>query len=101
MYKMFFPKLSNNFKFFIFSEKWNPRDVPLRDVFRGVQLGLEAAMGEPRTQVCGVVVILDMKGLSFTHIMQFTPSFAKMVVDWIQVGFYFFELLFWAFHPKK
>ncbi|XP_050361726.1 alpha-tocopherol transfer protein-like [Nymphalis io] len=65
-------------------ERWNPRDVPLREVFRGVQLGLEAAMVEPRTQVCGVVVVLDMKGLSFTQIMQFTPSFAKMVVDWIQ-----------------
>ncbi|CAK1544175.1 unnamed protein product [Leptosia nina] len=65
-------------------ERWKPRDVPLSEVFRGVQLGLESAMEEPRTQVCGVNVVLDMNGLSFTQIMQFTPSFAKMVVDWIQ-----------------
>nr|ATY51970.1 CRAL-TRIO domain-containing protein [Bicyclus anynana] len=65
-------------------ERWNPRRVPLREVFRGVQLGLESAMVEPRTQVCGVSVILELKGLSFSQIMQFTPSFAKMVVDWIQ-----------------
>ncbi|CAH0726036.1 unnamed protein product, partial [Brenthis ino] len=65
-------------------ERWNPREVPLREVFRGVQLGLEAAMVEPRTQVCGVSVIMDMKGLSFSQVMQFTPSFAKMAVDWIQ-----------------
>lgn len=49
-------------------------------------MGLEAAMVEPLTQVNGVVSILDMKGLTFAQIMQFTPSFAKMIVDWIQVG---------------
>ncbi|OWR51027.1 hypothetical protein KGM_201346 [Danaus plexippus plexippus] len=65
-------------------ERWNPREVPLKEVFRGIQLGLEGAMVEPRTQVCGVAVVLNMKGLSFSQIMQFTPSFAKMVVDWIQ-----------------
>ncbi|KAL0849473.1 hypothetical protein ABMA28_013754 [Loxostege sticticalis] len=66
------------------SARWNPRDVSLTEVFRGVQLGLEAAMVEPLTQVNGVVSILDMKGLTFAQIMQFTPSFAKMIVDWIQ-----------------
>lgn len=59
--------------------------VSLTDVFRGTQMGLEAAMTEPSTQICGVIVIFDMKGLSFSHIMQFTPSYAKMVIDWIQV----------------
>ncbi|KAG6450369.1 alpha-tocopherol transfer protein-like [Manduca sexta] len=65
-------------------ERWNPRLVPLKDTFRGLQLGLEAAMAEEQTQVCGVVAIMDMKGLSFTHVMQFTPSYAKMMVEWIQ-----------------
>ncbi|XP_026757330.1 clavesin-2-like [Galleria mellonella] len=66
------------------SERWNPREVSLQEVFRGVQLGLEAAMVEPKTQVSGVITILDMKGLTLAQIMQMTPSFAKMVIDWIQ-----------------
>ncbi|CAH2067258.1 unnamed protein product, partial [Iphiclides podalirius] len=65
-------------------DRWQPRLVPLKEVFRGVQLALESAMSEPKTQINGVIVILDMKGLSFSQVMQFTPSFAKMVVDWIQ-----------------
>lgn len=65
-------------------ERWNPRLVPLKDTFRGLQLGLEAAMAEAQTQVCGVVAIMDMKGLSFTQVMHFTPSYAKMMVEWIQ-----------------
>ncbi|CAB3230631.1 unnamed protein product [Arctia plantaginis] len=65
-------------------ERWNPQDVPLTDVFRGIQMGLESAMVEPQTQICGIISIFDMKGLSFKHIMQFTPSYAKMVLEWIQ-----------------
>lgn len=45
---------------------------------------LEAATLEPETQVHGAVVIFDMNGLSLQQTWQFTPSFAKRIVDWLQ-----------------
>lgn len=41
-------------------------------------------MLEPETQVCGVVVVFDMDGLSLQQTWQFTPMFAKRIVDWLQ-----------------
>lgn len=55
------------------------------EVYKGCVLFLEAAMLEPETQVCGAVVIFDMEGLSMQQVWQFTPPFAKRIVDWLQV----------------
>lgn len=41
-------------------------------------------MLEPETQVNGAVVIFDMDGLSLQQTWQFTPAFAKRIVDWLQ-----------------
>ncbi|XP_025831172.1 alpha-tocopherol transfer protein isoform X1 [Agrilus planipennis] len=65
-------------------EKWKVKNVTLQDLFRSVMMALEIAMIEPRTQVGGVHVVLDMIGLSLNHVYQFTPYFAKMVLDWVQ-----------------
>ncbi|XP_026277912.1 alpha-tocopherol transfer protein isoform X2 [Frankliniella occidentalis] len=65
-------------------KKWKPKLCSLDEIFKGVMLVLEAAISEPRTQVCGVQVILDMDGLALTHVWQFTPGFAKAVVEWVQ-----------------
>lgn len=43
-------------------------------------------MLEPTSQVAGAVVIFDMDGLSLPQTMQFTPPFAKRIVDWLQVS---------------
>lgn len=65
-------------------KKWKPSQCSLDEVFKGCVLFLEAAMLEPETQICGAVVILDMEGLSMQHVLQFTPSFASRIVEWLQ-----------------
>lgn len=68
-----------------FTGKWKPAEVKLDEVFRGIVLFLEAAMLEPQTQVCGAIVIFDMDGLTLAQTTKFTPTFAKRIVDWLQV----------------
>lgn len=65
-------------------KRWNHKKVTLDEVFKGAVLFLEAAMLEPETQICGSVVIFDMDGLSLQQTWQFTPPFAKRIVDWLQ-----------------
>lgn len=54
------------------------------EVFKGCVLFLEAATLEPETQIHGAEVIFDMDGLSLQQTWQFTPAFAKRIVDWLQ-----------------
>lgn len=83
--------ISPNFKCFFFfkfdTEKWKPSKCSLNDLFRAIQVTIAASMLEPKTQICGGAVILDFSGLSLNHIMQFTPSFAALVLQWVQVIF--------------
>lgn len=65
-------------------KKWKHNKVSLDEVFKGAVIYLEAAMLEPTTQIAGAVVILDMDGLSLQQTWQFTPPFAKRLVDWLQ-----------------
>lgn len=47
---------------------------------------IEGAMLEPRTQVSGAVLIVDLEGMSLQHVIQFSPNFAKMLLEWVQVS---------------
>lgn len=67
------------------AEKWKHNKVSLDEVYRGCVLFLECAMLEPETQVAGAVLIFDMEGLSLQQVWQFTPPFAKRIVDLLQV----------------
>ncbi|XP_063838484.1 retinaldehyde-binding protein 1 isoform X1 [Ostrinia nubilalis] len=91
---------------------WNHNKCTLDEVFKGCVLFLEAAMLEPETQICGAVVIFDMEGLSMQQVWQFTPPFAKRIVDWLQESIpvrvkglyiinqpYVFNMVFQLFKP--
>ncbi|KAI5737755.1 hypothetical protein M8J76_016467 [Diaphorina citri] len=65
-------------------KNWKHKKVCLDEVFKGAVLFLEAAMMEPSSQVAGAQVIFDMDGLSLQQAWQFTPTFAKRIVDWLQ-----------------
>ncbi|SPP85483.1 alpha-tocopherol transfer protein-like isoform X2 [Drosophila guanche] len=65
-------------------KRWKHKQVSLDEVFKGAVIFLEAAMLEPETQIHGAVVIFDMDGLSLQQTWQFTPPFAKRIVDWLQ-----------------
>ncbi|XP_020286468.1 alpha-tocopherol transfer protein-like [Pseudomyrmex gracilis] len=65
-------------------KRWKPKEVSPNELFKGLILNLFVAMTEPKTQIAGGRAILDMDGLSLHHITYLTPSFAKMMVDFIQ-----------------
>ncbi|XP_076647670.1 alpha-tocopherol transfer protein isoform X1 [Halictus rubicundus] len=64
--------------------KWNTKEISIDEIFRSVMLSLDAAMAEPKTQIAGVHVILNMEGMSLRHVAQLTPTFAAMLTDWVQ-----------------
>ncbi|XP_068620962.1 alpha-tocopherol transfer protein isoform X1 [Battus philenor] len=93
-------------------KKWKHNKCSLDEVFKGCVLFLEGAMLEPETQICGAVVIFDMDGLSMQQVWQFTPPFAKRIVDWLQESIplrvkglyiinqpYIFNMVFQLFKP--
>ncbi|KAK6623156.1 hypothetical protein RUM43_009008 [Polyplax serrata] len=65
-------------------QKWKTSSCTLKEILRSAMLIVEAALEEPKTQINGVQVIIDMTGLALQHVWQFTPGFAKHVVDWVQ-----------------
>uniref|UniRef100_A0A0A9YIW8 Alpha-tocopherol transfer protein-like n=1 Tax=Lygus hesperus TaxID=30085 RepID=A0A0A9YIW8_LYGHE len=64
--------------------RWSPKAVSLVELVRGVMMVVEAALLEPHTQICGATIVIDMIGLPMSHVWQFSPGFAKMLLDWVQ-----------------
>lgn len=64
-------------------------------MFRSNVLALENAIRDPKTQIGGLVVLLDMSGLGFGHAKFLSPHLAKRTVEVIQEAF---PMRFKSFH---
>ncbi|CAH1175807.1 unnamed protein product [Phaedon cochleariae] len=76
-------------------DNFDSSKAAIEEVFRTNTLALENAVREPETQIAGLVVILDMAGLSLQHAKFFTPYYAKKMVELVQETF---PLRFKGFH---
>ena len=82
-------------RLFYFTALWDPNKVTADQIFRVFYLIHLGAMLEPESQISGVVVIMDFKGLGLKQVKGFTPSFSLRLLTFIQVItklFYVFPL---------
>lgn len=77
------------------SENCDPYKWPAEKVFRSNIMALENAIRDPRTQIGGLVVLLDMAGVRFAHAKFLSPHLAKRSAEVIQDSF---PMRFKAFH---
>ncbi|XP_049871713.1 clavesin-1-like [Pectinophora gossypiella] len=67
--------------------RWNTDAVPIVDVVRCALLMDEIAVMQPRLQILGVTIIVDLEGLSLRHVRQLTPTVANQIVSLMGVSF--------------
>ncbi|XP_066254794.1 alpha-tocopherol transfer protein-like [Euwallacea similis] len=76
-------------------DSFDSSKATIEDIFRTNILALEQIVREPETQIAGLVVVLDLAGLSLQHAKFFTPYYAKKMVELVQETF---PLRFKGFH---
>jgi len=63
---------------------WDPSKVTSDQVFRIFYLIHLAALQEPQSQICGVVVIMDFNGLGMKQVKGLSPAFSLRLLTFIQ-----------------
>uniref|UniRef100_V5HKT9 Putative tocopherol alpha transfer protein n=1 Tax=Ixodes ricinus TaxID=34613 RepID=V5HKT9_IXORI len=53
---------------------WNPGVCSLNEFFRAVIVGTEYCLLDQRFQIAGVVAVVDLEGLNFSHLLHYTPK---------------------------
>lgn len=80
------------------SDRWIPSNYPITENIRAIYLTLEKLIQSEETQVNGIVILADYKGVSLSKASHFGPFIAKKVIGILQVWPLFVTCLFlWVF----
>lgn len=64
----------------MFVGRWDTDAVPIEDVVRCALLMDEIAVMQPKLQILGVTIIVDLEGLNLRQVAQLTPTVAGQIV---------------------
>ncbi|CAK1542023.1 unnamed protein product [Leptosia nina] len=67
--------------------RWNSEEVPIEDVVRCALIMDEIAAMQPRLQILGVTIIVDLEGLGVRHVSKLTRTVASQIVALMGVSF--------------
>lgn len=65
-------------------DKWDHKCIDKYEMIRAFDVLVDLCRLEPETQIHGAVYILDLKGLTMSQTLQFTPNFIKSLLEIIQ-----------------
>lgn len=66
-------------------DRWIPSSYPITENIRVIYLTLEKLIQSEETQVNGIVILADYKGVSLSKASHFGPFIAKKVIGILQV----------------
>ncbi|XP_028155799.1 alpha-tocopherol transfer protein-like isoform X2 [Ostrinia furnacalis] len=66
---------------------WDPKTIPIEDLFKGTIMALELGLLEQRTQILGGVALFDLEDIGTQHAWQITPSVAARIVKLLVSSF--------------
>lgn len=66
-------------------DRWTPSNYPITENIRAIYLTLEKLIQSEETQVNGIVILADYKGVSLSKASHFGPFIAKKVIGILQV----------------
>lgn len=66
-------------------DRWIPSNYPITENIRAIYLTLEKLIQSEETQVNGIVILADYKGVSLSKASHFGPFIAKKVIGILQV----------------
>ncbi|XP_039758568.1 clavesin-1-like [Pararge aegeria] len=61
--------------------QWDPSEVPMEDLLRAGFVGSEIGCRNPKIQILGLTVILDLEGITLRQTAAVTPSVAYQIVS--------------------